>query len=148
MPAQAPTKKFFSLEEAVALLPFVRATFAEAHKAMLPLRDEVILYKRLQQSREEEALDYDDPDLVAINQILEEKISAYEDLFRLWIGKLTDKGIQVKQFEKGLIDFPYRSADTGEEYLLCWHLKDDGLFYFHGPNEGFAGRKPITLLPE
>lgn len=140
-------QKYFTLDEAAELIPYARETFAQAHEMLKPLRDEVILYKRLQMTKEEEAISPEDVDLLMINQILEQKIKAFEDQFRFWVQQFTDKGIQVKHFEKGLIDFPYVDKD-GNEYLLCWTPEDEGLFYFHDLEEGYAGRKPITFLPE
>jgi len=29
--------------------------------------------------------------------------------------------------------------------LLCWHLGEDSVQYWHGVEEGFAGRKPLPF---
>ena len=50
-------------------------------------------------------------------------------------------GAQVKDLDRGLLDFP--SLRDGEEILLCWHLGEDEIEYWHGPEEGFSGRKPL-----
>jgi hypothetical protein len=50
-------------------------------------------------------------------------------------------GAQVKSLEEGLLDFPSRRGD--EEVLLCWKLGEDEIRYWHGVDEGFAGRKPL-----
>lgn len=44
-------------------------------------------------------------------------------------------------FTIGLVDFPAMIDDT--EVLLCWKSDEDDIKYYHGLNEGFAGRKPI-----
>ena len=51
-------------------------------------------------------------------------------------------------FEIGLVDFP--SLIDGEDVYLCWKSDEPGLMYYHGVNEGFAGRKliPKTLLEQ
>jgi hypothetical protein len=54
------------------------------------------------------------------------------------IGKL---GVQVKDLDQGLVDFPARL--DGEDVLLCWHVGEDEIRYWHGVDEGFAGRKPL-----
>ena len=42
-----------------------------------------------------------------------------------------------------LVDFP---AVRGEEVvLLCWHVGEDEVAYWHGLEEGFAGRKPLPF---
>jgi hypothetical protein len=50
-------------------------------------------------------------------------------------------GAQVKSLEDGLLDFPSRRGD--DDVLLCWKLGEEEIRYWHGADEGFAGRKPI-----
>jgi hypothetical protein len=50
-------------------------------------------------------------------------------------------GAQIKSLEEGLLDFP--SLRDGELVLLCWKLGEDDIQYWHGVDEGFAGRKPV-----
>jgi hypothetical protein len=55
--------------------------------------------------------------------------------------RIDGAGAQIKSLEEGLLDFP--SSRDGEEILLCWKLGEDEIRYYHGPDEGFAGRKPL-----
>ncbi len=50
-------------------------------------------------------------------------------------------GVQVKDLDSGLLDFPCRVDD--EIVLLCWKLGEPCIAYWHGMHEGFAGRKPV-----
>ena len=50
-------------------------------------------------------------------------------------------GTVVKDLETGLVDFP--SLRGGEEVYLCWKLGEARIGYWHGIEEGFAGRKPL-----
>jgi hypothetical protein len=52
-------------------------------------------------------------------------------------------GAEIKSLEEGLLDFPARRGD--EHVLLCWKLGEDEIRYWHGLEEGFAGRKPLPL---
>jgi hypothetical protein len=52
-------------------------------------------------------------------------------------------GAQIKSLEEGLLDFPARRGD--EDVLLCWKLGEDEIRYWHGLEEGYAGRKPLPL---
>ena len=47
----------------------------------------------------------------------------------------------MKDLDRGLLDFPARRE--GEEILLCWHVGEDEIRFWHGVDEGFAGRKPL-----
>jgi hypothetical protein len=61
------------------------------------------------------------------------------------VGELEAAGVQVKDLDQGLIDFPARHPESQETVLLCWHLGEDGVQYWHGAEEGFAGRKPLPF---
>jgi len=50
-------------------------------------------------------------------------------------------GVQVKDLDIGLLDFPCRIGD--QIILLCWKLGEARITHWHGTEEGFAGRKPI-----
>jgi hypothetical protein len=57
------------------------------------------------------------------------------------ISKIQETGCLVKDVDEGLIDFP--SMIEGEEAFLCWKLGERRIEYWHGLQEGFAGRKRI-----
>jgi hypothetical protein len=61
------------------------------------------------------------------------------------VSELEDAGVQVKDLDQGLIDFPARHPERDETVLLCWHLGEDDVQYWHGLEEGFAGRKPLPF---
>lgn len=44
-------------------------------------------------------------------------------------------------FSIGLVDFP--SVIDDEEVFLCWRSDEEDILYYHGINEGYAGRKRI-----
>jgi hypothetical protein len=50
-------------------------------------------------------------------------------------------GAIVKDVDSGLVDFP--SVRDGENVLLCWRLGEDEVAFWHGYDDGFAGRRPI-----
>ena len=52
-------------------------------------------------------------------------------------------GALVKDAERGLVDFP--AVHHGREILLCWELGEEEVAFWHGADEGFAGRKPLPL---
>ena len=57
------------------------------------------------------------------------------------VAEINATGVQVKDLDIGLLDFPCRVH--GEIILLCWKLGEKGITHWHGTEEGFAGRKPI-----
>ena len=62
------------------------------------------------------------------------------------IGKITTEihelGIQLKDYTRGLIDFP--SMREGRVVLLCWQLGEgDEIEWWHEVEAGFTGRQPL-----
>lgn len=57
------------------------------------------------------------------------------------IAEINAIGVQVKDLDIGLLDFPCKVED--EIILLCWKLGETSITHWHGAEEGFAGRKPI-----
>ena len=60
------------------------------------------------------------------------------------IQEIAAEGIQIKDLDKGLVDFPhFLGGDTAHEVFLCWHLGEDTIAYWHEIEDGFAGRVPL-----
>ncbi|HEV3465390.1 MAG TPA: DUF2203 domain-containing protein [Actinomycetota bacterium] len=65
---------------------------------------------------------------------------------RAAVEELTGEGIILRDLDAGLVDFPARLAD-GREYLLCWVLGEPAVGWWHWPEAGFAGRRPLSDPP-
>ena len=59
------------------------------------------------------------------------------------VDGIQELGAIVKDIDRGLVDFP--ALREGEEVLLCWQLGEEEIRYWHGADEGFAGRKELPL---
>ena len=59
------------------------------------------------------------------------------------VEELTSLGVQVKDLDSGLVDFP--SLRDGDEVLLCWQLGEDEIGWWHRVDDGFEGRRPLPL---
>jgi hypothetical protein len=57
------------------------------------------------------------------------------------VARFTDRGVQVKDMDRGLIDFP--AEVDGQDALLCWHVGEPRIAFWHSPDAGFAGRRPL-----
>ena len=57
------------------------------------------------------------------------------------LAEIDSIGVQVKDLEIGLLDFPCEVE--GRTVLLCWKMGEQSITHWHGTEEGFAGRKPI-----
>jgi hypothetical protein len=58
------------------------------------------------------------------------------------VAELDALGVQLKDYERGLIDFPH--LREGRVVLLCWQLGEgDTLEWWHETDAGFAGRQQL-----
>lgn len=55
--------------------------------------------------------------------------------------EIDEIGVQVKDLEKGLLDFP--CVVDGQTVLLCWKLGEKEIGFWHSSEDGFSGRKPL-----
>jgi hypothetical protein len=57
------------------------------------------------------------------------------------VAQLQALEVQVRDLDRGLIDFP--SLRDGREVYLCWEEGEDAIRFWHEPDAGFAGRRPL-----
>ena len=58
------------------------------------------------------------------------------------LAEIDEIGVQVKDLEQGLLDFP--CVVDGKTVLLCWKLGEKEIGFWHSPEDGFAGRMPLA----
>jgi hypothetical protein len=61
------------------------------------------------------------------------------------VDELQRAGVQVKDLDRGLVDFPARHPKSGETVLLCFELGEPAVEHWHDLEEGFAGRKRLPF---
>lgn len=131
-------KKYFTVEEANAALPLVRAivqditTLArdlqerqERLRRISPLGDKGALGQAYQEEMQQVQAEFERD---------QERMHEYEE-------ELKSLGIELKDYFKGLIDFPGRM--NGKDVYLCWRLGEPEVAYWHDLDAGFAGRQRI-----
>jgi hypothetical protein len=59
------------------------------------------------------------------------------------VARIHELGALVKDLDQGLVDFPAQRGE--EEVLLCWRLGEEEIGFWHGPEEGFSGRRPLPF---
>jgi hypothetical protein len=124
--------KIFTVQEANALLPNVRTIVGKirrAHRRISRYRDDA---KKAAEAAERGGGGFVDG--VAYAAVLTELTHQ--------LAELEGLGVQLKDFERGLVDFP--SLRDGRVVLLCWQLGEgDELEWWHDVDAGFAGRTPL-----
>lgn len=69
-----------------------------------------------------------------------------ETQVRSLLDELQRDGIVLRDVDRGLVDFPAVSP-SGRHYWLCWIVDEPSVEWWHWPEEGFAGRTPLTEPP-
>ena len=128
----------FSLDEAQSLLPVLESLLRTAI-ASKTVMEEV--------EAEQQALGHKIflnggtfVDVVPLARRKAERVKA-EQRAKDALAEIDSIGVQVKDLEIGLLDFPCEVE--GSIVLLCWRMGEPSITHWHSPEEGFAGRKPI-----
>lgn len=131
-------ERTFTLEEAQSLLPVLESllrTAVDAKKLMEEVEGEM---QALQQRIFLNGGTY--VDVVPLARRKAERAKA-EQHAKDALAEIDSIGVQVKDLNMGLLDFPCEVE--GQIVLLCWKLGEKAITHWHGTEEGFAGRKPI-----
>ena len=128
--------RLFSVEEARALLPQVQAVLERLRDAFVALRG-----SRAQEAAQRRASMADGHPLPLSPSTSSEDREQDEATLRECVELLDGWGIQLKDPERGLIDFPHER--DGVVVLLCYELNETELAFWHPIETGYAGRQPI-----
>ncbi|MBL9083102.1 MAG: DUF2203 domain-containing protein [Planctomycetales bacterium] len=131
-------RKLFTLDEANATLPLVRAIVID----VVVLAQEVVERRRrlasLKTGRKQESRSVYSDELAHVEQELEhdrERLMEYAQ-------ELLALGVELKDVMTGLVDFPARK--DGRIVYLCWKLDEPEVGHWHELDAGFAGRREIA----
>ena len=124
--------KLFTIEEANALLPSVREILQKIQRSRRHLATYRRAAKLAAEGAEQGGGGMEGGALYAV--VLTQ--------FTTEMSELEALGVQLKDFERGLVDFP--SLRDGRVVLLCWQLGEgDELEWWHDMEAGFGGRTPL-----
>lgn len=132
--------KHYSLEEAANLLPQVIPVLQALSAAYIDLRalEASVAAQRRTATGDGHILadPWDEGSRDGGN-----RIESLGRIVRESAGRLDTWGIELKDPEKGLIDFFHRR--DGRSVYLCYCLGEQEIGYWHELDAGFAGRQPI-----
>jgi hypothetical protein len=123
-------EKYFTPDEANALLPELR----DLLQAIQAIRDRVLVDWEqarpvLRHARTNGGGKEANPYLTDLQEL------------NIRLRRLAQTGVQLKDLDRGLVDFPARRDDR--DVLLCWHLGEERVAYWHELETGFTGRQPL-----
>ncbi|MBZ5576724.1 MAG: DUF2203 domain-containing protein [Acidobacteriia bacterium] len=130
--------KRFTLEEAERLIPSVdrllreaielKSGYASAERCVDSFQERIVMMGGMAVDRAKVREDRDRRDHAAAS-------------LRSTIERVQELGCVIKDLDIGLVDFP--TLFHGREVYLCWKLGEPSIAFWHGTDEGFAGRKAI-----
>ena len=129
--------RVYTLEEANAALETIRPLLEELSECKRGLDGVHEALLRLTPAQRENG-----HRLTAIG--LEHQMERLVDRLAHGIRELDVMGIELKDIEQGLIDFP--AVFQGRVVFLCWRLGEDTIAWWHEISTGFAGRRPISEI--
>ena len=133
-------RRYFTPDEANALLPEVREATEALVEHRRALSEATLKRAELASQIAGNGGDFDPQEPRDLEEELERESGAVGEA----VGRLERLGVLVKDLDRGLVDFPALRS-SGEEVLLCWQVGEDEIAFWHGLEEGFAGRKPLPL---
>jgi len=123
-------QKHYTIDQARALLPQIREWLAEIHQLRRRLKQ---LDARIGQIVSSGA----DAGGESVNSQLK-LIADLQHVFR----EFEQRQIQIKEVDRGLIDFPAIIGD--KEVFLCWEQDEADIEFWHDLDTGYAGRERLS----
>jgi hypothetical protein len=130
--------KTFTLEEAQSLLPVLESLLRraiESKRASQEVEGQIAeLGRRIYLSGGMR---------VDVAAVAKQRAEMEEHLQRVResISEIDSIGVQVKDMDAGLLDFPCKLDD--QVVLLCWRMGESTIEHWHTIDDGFKGRKPL-----
>ena len=121
--------KHYTRSEARALLPEIRLWL----KRLVHCRDELQKQEKRLEARLAPGRDLG-------GALVNDWVRTLADI-RETLYEFHRREIQIKDLDRGLIDFP--ALMNGKEVFLCWESAEADVDYWHDLDAGYAGREPI-----
>jgi len=130
--------RFFTLEEANALVPSLQIEFGRIARARAEIGPVIAALGGADASM---VILQEDGAAPPGREAEAERLRALAAEITEAVERVNDLGCLVKDVDAGLVDF-YALQD-GEPVFLCWQFGEPAISSWHGLEEGFSGRKPI-----
>jgi hypothetical protein len=131
-------KRLFTVEEANAMLPLVRAIatdLATLSREVIERRERLTaLHNSRRPNKVQDAYSEE------LTQI-EDELNKDSERLHEYVEELRALGVEPKNGPEGLIDFP--SQMDGRVVYLCWKLGEPEILHWHELDAGFRGRQSL-----
>ncbi len=123
-------RRYFTVEQANAALVYVTRIVDDVtttYAAAVEVR------QRIEQPHVEDSV-----------EMLRDQYEELMDRLNEYLDELHQVGVELKDFEKGLLDFP--AVHQGREILLCWMRGEKKIRSWHEIDTGYSGRQDVATL--
>ena len=140
MPTENRYQKYFTVDEANAMLPLVRSIVGDIcsiFKRVTGRRSD--LHRLLRRGKRTSGTQYDD-------EMAESRADLQEEYDQIWHYReeLESLGVLLRQPEDGMIEFPSFVGDT--EAYLCWQLGQEEIRYWREANNPHSKQQLLPTL--
>ena len=135
---QRTPAKIFTVEEANARLPLVRAIVGDMVRLSRELLDRRERLNQLHASRPSDPTDVYQAEVVHVQQELEKDSERLQE----FLDELLELGVVPQGPAEGLVDFA--AMMDGRLVYLCWKFDEPEVLHWHELEAGFAGRQSLT----
>jgi len=125
-----PGKKYFNIDEANRSIGYVSRVVADLMRCY---RHVVDVRRRIEHLHSGESQEH-------LEAQYETAMESLGDL----VDELHQVGVELKDFEKGLVDFP--AVHDDREIYLCWQYGEKTIAAWHEIDAGYAGRQDVKGL--
>jgi hypothetical protein len=133
-------KQLFTLEQANATLPLVRAITRDLAKISFDVFERHQQLHRVMAGREVDDSSPYSEELAQVKQDLDEQAGRLEE----YLVELKQLGVEPRNGPGGRIDtVDFPSERNGRTVYLCWQLGEQEISHWHDLEAGFAGRQQL-----
>jgi hypothetical protein len=130
--------KTFTIEEAQSLLPVLESLLKRAIEGKREAEQvETGLSELARRVSNSGGMRVDVANVAKLRADME----AHMQRVRESVAEIDSIGVQVKDIENGLLDFP--CSMDGQLVLLCWRMGETTIDHWHTMESGFQGRQPL-----
>ncbi len=129
--------RHFTVDEADGQLEWLEARFSLLEPYLKEVRSGQARSEELSGKERTNGSGHLQEELERVNQLIEQLHKSIRDI----LEQITERGIIVRDLDRGLVDFP--AIRDGQEIYLCWVRGEPEVGFWHGTDTGFAGRQPL-----
>lgn len=139
--------EFYDFDRANARIPELRETLLtlrSLREDLVAARDRIVELNAPALAGATVAAAPPPPDADRETQRLRMRMQGLFDQMQAAVLQIDDWGIQLRDVETGLVDFP--ALVSGRPVWLCWRLGEDVVSWWHEQSEGIDARRRIEDL--